>query len=135
MPMVNELSYAVARLTELHGRASELCDHLCRDVSRLAQVQQDTSAAVEALLQAQPKRLATSTPSVSTGPRVLRLAEVVRQVGLGRSSIWRMAKEGTFPQPRRLGARSVGWVQAELDDWLKARSTATVTGDSTQLPT
>jgi prophage regulatory protein len=52
---------------------------------------------------------------------MLRLSDVQRRVGLGRSSIWRMVKEARFPAPRRLSTRAIGWLGSEIDDWLKAR--------------
>lgn len=52
---------------------------------------------------------------------VLRLAAVKARTGLSRSSIYKFTAEGGFPQPVRLGARCVGWLEAEVDQWLGAR--------------
>ena len=54
--------------------------------------------------------------------RVLRLKEVRHKTGLGRSTIYRWMDEGRFPRPARLGARSVAWIEHEIDDWLMSRS-------------
>lgn len=54
--------------------------------------------------------------------RVLRLKEVRHKTGLGRSTIYRWMAEGRFPKPVRLGARSVAWIEHEIDDWLMSRS-------------
>jgi prophage regulatory protein len=53
--------------------------------------------------------------------RLLRLPEVCRQVGLGRSSIYSLVNLGSFPAPKRLGARTVAWLQSDVDDWIAAK--------------
>lgn len=54
--------------------------------------------------------------------RFLRLREVLHRTGLGRSTVYRWMDEGRFPKPVRLGARSVAWIEREIDDWLMSRS-------------
>ena len=49
---------------------------------------------------------------------ILRLPDVKSRTGLSRSSIYLRMSEGTFPKPISLGARSVGWVEQEVNDWL-----------------
>jgi prophage regulatory protein len=39
--------------------------------------------------------------------RILRLPGVMEKTGLGRSSIYRMVKDGEFPKPVKLGPRLV----------------------------
>jgi prophage regulatory protein len=55
---------------------------------------------------------------------VLRLPAVKARTGLSRSSIYKFASGGCFPKPVRLGARSVGWLEAEIDEWLGDRKDA-----------
>lgn len=50
--------------------------------------------------------------------RILKLPDVMEKVGFGRSTIYRKASEGTFPKPIKLGERSVGWIEDEIDEWL-----------------
>ena len=47
----------------------------------------------------------------------LKLGEVCRRVGLGRSMIYRMIKEGRFPRPYKLSAAS-RWSERELATWM-----------------
>ena len=54
--------------------------------------------------------------------RLIRLREVQHRVGVGRSTIYRWMADGIFPQPVQLGKRSVGWIEQEIDDWLRSRS-------------
>ena len=60
----------------------------------------------------------------NTGERVmseaiLRLPLVKSRTGLSRSTIYLRVKKGTFPKPVNLGARAVGWIESEVDDWLE----------------
>lgn len=52
---------------------------------------------------------------------ILRLPLVKSRTGLSRSSIYMSAAEGKFPRPIRLGVRSVGWLESEIDSWLASR--------------
>ena len=51
--------------------------------------------------------------------RILRLPEVMTRTGLSRSTIYLRISQGIFPKPVSLGARSVGWVEAEIQEWLE----------------
>ena len=51
--------------------------------------------------------------------RLLRLPEVEVRVGLGKTAIYALIKEGRFPRPVKLGAASV-WVDAEITQWMAA---------------
>lgn len=59
--------------------------------------------------------------SASSPRRILRLAQVIALTGLSRSTIYQSLANGGFPQQIRLGARSVGWVAAEIDEWISSR--------------
>lgn len=54
------------------------------------------------------------------GERLLRLPEVAARSGLGTSTIYRGVEDGWFPRPRRAGVRVSGWLESELDAWLKS---------------
>ncbi|MDP4743751.1 MAG: AlpA family transcriptional regulator [Porticoccaceae bacterium] len=49
---------------------------------------------------------------------ILRLPTVKKRTGLSRSTIYLRISEGRFPTPVSLGGRAVGWVEAEVNDWL-----------------
>lgn len=51
--------------------------------------------------------------------QILRLPEVMRLTGLSRSSIYAYIKTGNFPEQKKLGARSVGWLYAEIQHWIE----------------
>ena len=51
---------------------------------------------------------------------VLRLPLVKARTGLSRSTLYFRVAAGTFPAPIKLGAgaRAVGWVETEIEQWL-----------------
>ena len=53
--------------------------------------------------------------------RIMRLKEVMTVTGLGRSTIYKYISEGQFPEQISLGARAVGWVDSEIDDWVMSK--------------
>jgi len=52
---------------------------------------------------------------------ILRLPTVIARTGLSRSTIYLRVSEGSFPAPVSLGDRAVGWIEAEIQDWLEKR--------------
>ena len=59
--------------------------------------------------------------------RLLRFKDVQKLVGLARTTIWRFEREGTFPKRRRISSRAVGWVEKEVEEWIKSRRDAETT--------
>ena len=53
--------------------------------------------------------------------RLLRLDGVKKRTGLSRSLIYQLVGEGRFPEQIHLGARSVAWIEAEVEDWIRQR--------------
>lgn len=54
--------------------------------------------------------------------RIVRLKEVQRMTGLSRSTIYAEIAQGNFPKQIQLtGARSVGWHEHEVVQWIKSR--------------
>jgi prophage regulatory protein len=52
---------------------------------------------------------------------ILRLPAVKVRTGLSRSSIYLQISQGTFPKPISLGPRAVGWIDAEIAEWVQQR--------------
>ena len=50
---------------------------------------------------------------------ILRLPAVKMRTGLSRSTIYLLVSQGRFPKPVSLGMRAVGWVEAEIQEWLQ----------------
>ena len=55
---------------------------------------------------------------MSTDNRLLTRREVERRVGMGRSSVYRAMREGRFPEPLRIGPKSVRWSSHEIEAWI-----------------
>ena len=53
--------------------------------------------------------------------RLIRLPEVKRRVGLGRSTIYRLMESGAFPKAHKLGLRAIAWSEAEVEGWIANR--------------
>jgi excisionase family DNA binding protein len=97
------------RLTEDHRRVAEALVRLELDVRELRK-STETPEAVR------------NTPAPAAAiPRLIRLVEVTRRVGLSRSTVYKLLSEGRFPPPRRLGPRSVALVAGDIDAWIESR--------------
>lgn len=57
-------------------------------------------------------------------PQILRKDQVCQLTGLGKTSIYEMARAGQFPRPIELGARARGWLRAEIEQWIEERRQA-----------
>ncbi|MGR5069893.1 helix-turn-helix transcriptional regulator [Vibrio sp. PNB23_22_6] len=51
---------------------------------------------------------------------IIRLPEVKQRTGLSRSTIYLRMSKGLFPKSISLGARAVGWLEADVEQWLGA---------------
>ena len=60
----------------------------------------------------------------------LRLPEVLARTGLSRSTVYVRLDQGRFPRPVSLGARAVGWIEAEVDEWIRERIEKSRIGDA-----
>lgn len=52
---------------------------------------------------------------------ICRLPKVQQITGAKRSTIYAWVKDGTFPRPVRIGKRSVGWLEHEVQEWVSNR--------------
>jgi prophage regulatory protein len=55
------------------------------------------------------------------GSRVVRFREVEDRVGLSRTTIWRLERDGKFPLRLKISARTVGWIESEIEAWIAGR--------------
>jgi prophage regulatory protein len=60
--------------------------------------------------------------------RILREPEVRHRTGLSGPTIWRKEAEGAFPRRVKLGPRSVGWLESEIEEWVRDRAANRATG-------
>jgi len=52
---------------------------------------------------------------------LLRRSEVVKIVGLGYTTIWRLEKVGSFPARKQLSVGRVAWLRSEVEQWIDSR--------------
>jgi prophage regulatory protein len=55
---------------------------------------------------------------VTEPERFLKLDEVKRRAGLGKSMIYRLIQEGKFPAPYKLSPAASRWSEQELVAWI-----------------
>lgn len=53
--------------------------------------------------------------------KILRLPRVIDRVGFSRSAIYAFVSKGGFPRPVKIGARAIGWLDSDIDDWIGER--------------
>ncbi|EPN9821804.1 TPA: AlpA family phage regulatory protein [Klebsiella pneumoniae] len=69
----------------------------------------------------------TDYANTNDSPRILRLKDVMKKMGISRSTIYDWLNprspryDETFPKQRRLGRQSVGWLESDLNEWLMQR--------------
>ena len=51
----------------------------------------------------------------------ISLPEVSRRVSLGKSAIYKMVRNATFPAPAKLGEKAIRWDSAEIQRWQAER--------------
>ena len=53
-----------------------------------------------------------------TDDRLLRRREVEAMVGFGHSMIYKKMASGDFPQPLKIGSKSVRWRERDVREWI-----------------
>jgi prophage regulatory protein len=53
---------------------------------------------------------------------ILRLPEVKRMTGLSRSTLYELQAVHRFPHAIKISARSVGWIESEVQEWIARRA-------------
>jgi prophage regulatory protein len=61
---------------------------------------------------------------VSKRDRIIRKSDLLKIVGVSHPTIWRWEQNGEFPKRIPLGKNSTGWLESEVDDWLKKKAEA-----------
>ncbi|MDK1019882.1 MAG: AlpA family transcriptional regulator [Actinomycetota bacterium] len=51
--------------------------------------------------------------------KLLRVREVLQTTGLSRSTIWRLERQGRFPQRVQVTGGTVAWRASEVADWIE----------------
>jgi prophage regulatory protein len=56
--------------------------------------------------------------------RILRKPELKARFGIPNSTLYDAIRDKKFPAPVKLSARSVGWLESEVEAWLTSRIAA-----------
>lgn len=59
---------------------------------------------------------------MNTNISIIKQSEVLEMTRQSPTTLWRQVKEGVFTPPIRVGGRSVGYIQEEVQAILSARS-------------
>jgi prophage regulatory protein len=65
--------------------------------------------------------MAEHVKQITEALRILRMKQVIDRTGMSRSTIYEKIAEGIFPRQVCLSARSVGFVESEINDWISHR--------------
>ncbi len=58
--------------------------------------------------------------------RFVRPVEVVKMLGVSRTTLWRMVQAGAFPKPVRITERNRGYLLDDVQAWMEARLEASL---------
>lgn len=64
---------------------------------------------------------AFARPAQQFEETILRRPEVLSRIGVSKSTLDNMVKEGSFPRQVQLGPRSVGWYESQIAEWIAQR--------------
>ena len=53
--------------------------------------------------------------------KILKMRDVMHQTGFSRTWIYELVKRGAFPQPRKIGKRTIRFSSAEVNAWIKEK--------------
>ena len=55
-------------------------------------------------------------------PELIREKDVLKMAAVSHATLWRRRARGEFPEPQKVGARSIGWLATDVATWLDART-------------
>jgi prophage regulatory protein len=50
---------------------------------------------------------------------ILRMPAVIKKTGLSRAAIYQRITQESFPRPISIGRRAVGWLEADIEEWIR----------------
>lgn len=55
---------------------------------------------------------------------LIRIKEVIKMVGISKSSIYSYINIGSFPKPIQISSRSVAWQRGMIEEWVMTKANA-----------
>lgn len=132
---------AVSARWRLRSRRHRTASHGCRAVDRArlrAPVPGLSGTSIASTRGSNPRALSfgvismaaknhSADGNVSATPenidRVLRLPEVLRSLGIGRTTLYLLVRDGRFPAPLHVSTRVRGWRQSAINQYLASVET------------
>jgi len=53
--------------------------------------------------------------------KIIRPKDLCEILSVSRTTLWRMEKEDCLPNRRQFSKRSVGWLESDIEEWMKSR--------------
>lgn len=53
--------------------------------------------------------------------KILRRNDVLEIIGLSRSTLYYLVRDGRFPAPISIGQRAIGWRLTDVNEWVASR--------------
>lgn len=65
--------------------------------------------------------------------KLIRPNEIQGKASISAGTAYRLEKSGQFPARRRISPRCVGWIEDELDQWIRDRAVTVPARDATKI--
>ncbi|EHH1282630.1 AlpA family phage regulatory protein [Vibrio parahaemolyticus] len=52
---------------------------------------------------------------------IIRQNELIKQLGISKSTLWRWRQAGFIPEPLNLGPRVIAWESYVINEWLESK--------------
>jgi prophage regulatory protein len=120
---------AIADAGILGRTVDDVVAHFIREALHRDWLAQEAKRSCAASPTPAPKDQTDSQPKIGVTPRILRspskrllrTREVCSRAGIGRTTLYKMVQSGAFPASRRLGKRTVAWLESDIEAWIEAR--------------
>ena|SRR5256885_863458 len=96
------------------------------EIGRLrAEIDRRVTVAIQGTSGRKPKHSPTNSAEPSREPlfragSLIRLGDVCRFLGISKSTVYKKLSESSFPEPARLGPRTVRWRVDDIEAWRDA---------------
>lgn len=64
--------------------------------------------------------------------RIIQTVDLCRLLGLSRSTIWRMERDGLLPPRVDMGIRKVGWLSTDIEQFIENGKLKAIEGKETR---
>lgn len=54
--------------------------------------------------------------------KLISIEEMMVLINRARPTLWKMVDRGDFPQPVKIGKRTIGWTEEAYDNWITENS-------------